>query len=135
MTGLAVFNQPWLTIRWDSEHQCVNAKWRAFANSNEFRAAAFKVLEVIRQNRTTALVSDNRELVLVLPEDQIWIQETWTPLAVEAGLKRIAVIVAPTGLGRYASEEIINHFPGGTFVTRTFDSLDEALIWAADANQ
>lgn len=68
---------------------------------------------------------------MVITEDQLWIQDTWTPLAVEAGLKRIAVIVAPSGLGKYASEEIISQFPAGTFLTCTFESLDEALAWAA----
>ena len=131
MTDSVVFKQPWLTIRWDSDHQCVDAQWRAFANSDEFRSGTLKILDAIRDKRATSLVSDNRELQVAITEDQLWIQDTWTPLAVEAGLKRIAVIVAPSGLGKYASEEIISQFPRGTFLTRTFDSLDEALTWAA----
>ena len=62
MTDSVVFKQPWLTIRWDSGHQCVDAQWRAFANSNEFRSVTLKILDAIRENRATSLVSDNREL-------------------------------------------------------------------------
>jgi hypothetical protein len=131
VTDPVVFNQPWLTIRWDSGHRCIDAQWRGFANSSEFRSGTLKILDAIRDRRATSLVSDNRELPVVITEDQLWIQATWTPLAVEAGLKRIAVIVAPSGLGKYASEEIISQFPVGTFLTCTFESLDEALTWAA----
>jgi hypothetical protein len=131
VTDPVLFNRPWLTIRWDSGRHCIDAQWTAFANSDEFRSGTLRILDAIRDTRATSLVSDNRELEVVISEDQLWIQQTWTPLAVEAGLKRIAVIVARSGLGKYASEEIISQFPAGTFVTRTFESLDEALTWAA----
>ena len=131
MTSALVFNQPWLTIRWNREHKYVDAQWRAFANSKEFRSAALKILDVLRDTKAASLVSDNRELEVVVPADQFWIRDEWTPLAVDAGLKRIAVIVAPTGLGRFASQTIVSQFPDGTFETRIFDSLAEALGWVA----
>jgi hypothetical protein len=50
-------------------------------------------------------------------------------VAVAAGLKRIAVVVAHRGLGKIASEEIIGRFGTTRFVTNTFESADEALKW------
>jgi hypothetical protein len=41
------------------------------------------------------------------------------------------VVLAHHGLGKYASQQIINEFPGGMFTTRTFDSVDEARKWLA----
>src|SRR5260370_42598605 len=41
-------DEPWLLLRWDREHGCVFAEWKAFATSMEFQGALTKALEVGR---------------------------------------------------------------------------------------
>ena len=125
-------DHPYLSILWDRQNSCVRAEFKSFATSAEFRSGTTEILDAIRERHAGSLISDNRRLELVTSEDQLWIRDTWVPLAVDAGLKRIAVVVAHHGLGRYASQEIINRFPNMVFVTRTFDSVDEAVKWVAD---
>jgi hypothetical protein len=122
-------DERWLTIRWDGEHRYVYAQFKAFATSDEFRAGTLKILDAIRERRASSLVSDNRKLEGVAQLDQLWLRDTWMPLAVAAGIERIAVIVARQGLGRIATDEIIGKFGNTPFVTRTFDALDEANAW------
>jgi hypothetical protein len=81
------------------------------------------------------LVSDNRRLEGVTELDQLWLRDTWMHLAVTAGIKRIAVVLAHQGLGKIASEEIIGKFGNTTFTTRTFDSLSDANDWIAPSEQ
>jgi hypothetical protein len=126
-------DEPWLSIRWDDEHKCVYAEFKGFANSSEIRASAMKILEAARSKHCTLLVSDNRGLEGVANADQLWLRDTWMPLAVAAGIKRIGVVVAPRGLGKLASEEIIGKFGKTAFVTRTFGSAAEAIKWVAGA--
>jgi hypothetical protein len=57
------------------------------------------------------------------------------PEAVAAGIGRIAVVLAHHGLGRIASEDIISRFGKTEFVTRTFDSVPEALTWLSQAER
>jgi hypothetical protein len=121
--------EPWLSIRWDREHACVHAEWTGFANSAQFRDGTLRILEALRDKQASLLISDNRKLEGVVDEDQLWLRDTWVPVAVAAGLKRIAVVVAHRGLGRIASEEIIGRFGKTTFITNTFESPDEALKW------
>jgi len=75
------------------------------------------------------LVSDNRRLEGVADEDQLWLRDTWVPMAVAAGLKRIGVVVAHHGLGKTASENIITRFGKTEFVTPMFASAADALDW------
>jgi hypothetical protein len=91
-----------------------------------------KILDAIKERHSDALISDNRRLEVVTTEDQLWIRDTWVPQAAAAGLKRIAVVLAHTGLGKFASQEIINRLPKLVFVTRTFDSLEDARAWVSD---
>ena len=126
-------DEPWLSIRWDGQHRCVCAEWKSFANSVEFRASTKAILDAIREQNAAALVSDNRRLEGVTDPDQLWLRDTWMPLAVAAGVKRIAVVLPHHGLGKLASEEIIGRLGKTVFVTRTFSEPSEATEWAAEA--
>ncbi|HEX9362213.1 MAG TPA: hypothetical protein VGA47_00310 [Candidatus Dormibacteraeota bacterium] len=87
------------------------------------------ILKAIRDRKAASLVSDNRRLAEVANQDQIWINESWVPMAVGSGLKRIAVVLASDGQVKTASEGIIRRFGDKVFETQTFASPDEALEW------
>ena len=122
-------DEPWLSVRWDDDHRCVHLEWKGFANSAEFRAGVMRALDAIRDKHATSMVSDTRRLEVIANEDQLWIRDTWVPLAVTAGLKRSAVVMAPKGLGKLTVEEVLRQVGDRAFVTRTFDSLAEAMSW------
>jgi hypothetical protein len=122
-------DESYLLIRWDSDHGCVYAAFRSFATSLEFREGTMKIIEAIRARHARSLISDNRKLEGVSDADQGWIQDTWVPLAEAAGLKRIAVVLAHQGLGKFVSQQIISRFTENEFVTRTFETLDAANKW------
>jgi hypothetical protein len=63
--------------------------------------------------------------------DQLWLRDTWMPDAVAAGIRRIAVVVAHHGLGKSASTDIISKFGETEFMTRTFESLADAITWVS----
>jgi hypothetical protein len=126
-------DEPYLSIRWDSVHQHVLSEWKAFANSAELRAALLKGVRAIRENRAVAYVSDARKLRVIVHDDQQWIKATWMPLAVEAGLKRIAFVTAATGLGKLTIEDVSGLVNGDRLQSGTFDSMEAARRWVAEA--
>jgi hypothetical protein len=126
-------NETWLSVHWDREHGCIHAEFKGFTDSLEFRAGTMKILEAVRTHRARGLLSDNRGLEGVGPVDQLWLNDTWMPEAVKAGIRRIAVVLAHHGTGKIASVDIIGRFGKTEFVTRTFDSLPAALTWVAQA--
>src|SRR6478736_4898530 len=97
-------DKAWLHMRWDSEHDCLFAEWKGFATSAEFQAALLKAVDVIRERNGAAFVNDIRKLELVSDEDQRWLTTTWPPLVIAAGLKRLAIVMAKTGLSKMAVE-------------------------------
>jgi hypothetical protein len=125
-------DEPWLSIQGDHESRGVYAEWRGFANSVEFRASMMRIIEAIRVTGAASLVSDNRRLEGVTDHDQLWIRDTWTPLAVGTGLARIAVVVPQRGLGRIATEQILMQVGMKAFSTRTFTTVSEAMEWVAE---
>jgi hypothetical protein len=131
-SGDVYLDEPWLSIRWDRAHDCVHAEFKSFANSSELRAGTTAILQAIRDRKASALISDNRRLEGVTDLDQLWLRDSWVPLAVAAGIQRIAVVVARRGLGKLASEAIISKFGKTAFETRTFEALDDALKWVSE---
>jgi hypothetical protein len=114
-------------------HKHVHSEWRAFANSAELRAALLTGIQAIRDHKAAAYVSDARKIRLIVHDDQEWIREKWMPLAVGAGLKKIAFVTAPTGLGKLTIEDVSGLVNHGALQSRTFYSMTAARQWVAEA--
>jgi hypothetical protein len=126
-------DEPYLSIRWDGLHKHVFSEWRGFANSAELRSSFLKGIQAIRDNRAAAYVSDARKLKVLIHDDQKWIQETWMPLAIQAGLKRLAIVTASTGLGKLTIEDVVVLIDDHGLRSRTFDSLAPARKWVSES--
>jgi hypothetical protein len=126
-------DEPYLSIRWDRVHRHVLSEWRAFANSIELRSSLLKGIQAIRDNQAAAYVSDARKLKVIVHEDQRWIRDKWMPLAQEAGLKRLAFVTAPSGLGKLTVEDVSGLVDHHELQSRTFDSMAAARQWVAEA--
>lgn len=133
MTGDIYVDEPYLSISWDGLHQHVYTQWKAFANSAELRAGLLKGIRAIREHKAVAYVSDTRKVKVIVPDDQQWIKETWLPQAVGAGLKRIAFVTAPTGLGKLTVEDVAGLIDGDRLQSGTFDSMAAARKWVSEA--
>jgi hypothetical protein len=126
-------DEPYLTIRWDGAHSHVLSEWKGFANSAELRAGLLKGIQAISDNHAMAYVSDARKLKVIVHEDQRWVQEKWLPLAIQAGLRRLAFVTAGTGLGKATIEDTVVLVDNHGLESRTFSSVEAARHWVAQA--
>jgi hypothetical protein len=92
-----------------------------------------KGIQAISDNHAMAYVSDARKLKVIVHEDQRWVQEKWLPLAIQAGLKRLAFVTAGTGLGKATIEDTVVLVDNHGLESRTFSSVDAARHWVAQA--
>jgi len=120
----------YLTIRWRSIPQILYAEWKGFATSAEFRSALLTGVRAIRERHIVGYVSDARKMKLVLTEDEKWAREVWLPQAVDAGLKRMAIVTASAGLGKMAYDDAATAMDSHGLSMRTFDSVAAATTWA-----
>jgi hypothetical protein len=123
-------DEPYLSIRWRATPKILYAEWKGFATSAEFRAALLTGIRAIRERKVHGYVSDARKAKVVVPEDEKWGREVWLPQAVAAGLKRMAIVVAPTGLAKQTFESAANQIDSHGLSMRTFDSVAAATVWA-----
>ena len=126
-------DEPWLLMRWDAENNCVHSVWKGFANSAEFRAALMKGLQAVRDRHATGYVSDTRMIKVIVHEDQKWANETVIPAMAAAGLRRMAMVIANSGLGKITVEEIVKMVDNKPLLMRTFTAVTPALKWVREA--
>jgi hypothetical protein len=126
-------DEPWLLMKWDSENNCVHSVWKGFANSAEFRAALMKGLQAVRDHHATGYVSDTRMIKVIVHEDQRWANETVIPAMAAAGLRRMAMVIAHSGLGKITVEEIVKMVDNKPMLMRTFNAVTPALKWVREA--
>lgn len=75
------------------------------------------------------MVIDNRRLEAVKPGDQLWIRDTVVQLSEAAGITQVALVVAPHGLAKMATDEIRSQTTKSAIVTRTLSPVSEAMDW------
>jgi hypothetical protein len=129
-TDEVYLNEPYISIRWRGVPRVLYAEWKGYATSSEFRAALLTGVRAIRERHVTAYISDARKAKLILPEDERWGREVWLPQAVEAGLKRMAIVTATAGLGKMAYDDAAKAIDSHGLSMRTFDSVATATTWA-----
>jgi len=125
-------DEPYLSIRWDGVHKHVFSEWKAFANSAELRAGLLKGVQTIRDHGAFAYVSDARKVKVIVHADQDWIRDSWLPLAMAAGLRKIAFVTAPAGLGKLTIEDVSGLVGEHGLQSRTFDSVAAARRWISE---
>jgi hypothetical protein len=123
-------DEPYLSIRWRSVPQILYAEWKGFATSAEMRAALLTGVRAIRERHVVGYVSDARMAKVFLQEDEKWAMDVWLPQAVAAGLKRMAMVTAQTGLAKTIFTEVAHHIDNHGLAMRTFDSVATATVWA-----
>jgi hypothetical protein len=123
-------DEPYMSIRWRAVPKILYAEWKGYATSAEFRAALLTGVRAIKERHVVAYVSDARKAKVVMPEDEQWGREVWLPQAVAAGLKRMAIVVAPSGFAKHAYESAATQMDAHGLSMRTFDSVASATVWA-----
>jgi hypothetical protein len=123
-------DEPYLSIRWRAVPKVLYAEWKGHANSEQFRAALLTGVRAMREHHAVGYVSDARKARTMLPADEQWAREVWLPQAIAAGLKRMAVVTADTGLAKVEYDDAATDMTSQKFSMRTFASIAEATVWA-----
>src|ERR1700730_7270038 len=123
-------DEPYLSIRWRSVPQILFAEWKGFATSAEMRAALLTGVRAIRERHVVGYVSDARKAKVFLSDDEKWAMTVWLPLAVDAGLQRMAIVTAESGLARPIFPDVAHQLDIHGLSMRTSDSVANAPVWA-----
>jgi len=119
-------------IEWDSDVDAAIFTWTQFASGETFREGANAAIEYAKQNDFSKMIVDSGGIQAHDNEDQVWIEEEWTPAMIDAGVDVFATVhndsvIAEMDVTNMMEE--MEDLPHDTFVTADFE---EAREWIAD---
>ena len=125
---------PYVLISWEGPGKWVYVKWKAWANSSEYRAAQELVIVALRENHTSQNLIDSTDGRVVSGEDQKWLVEAWIPRASAAGRRWTAIVLPTSALGRTITENIDKHPRSRLLNVEHFETVEEAAAWLSTVN-
>jgi hypothetical protein len=119
------------TIGHDADVPCVIMTWKGYATSSEFREANERILRLIVEHRTSKLLGDIKEFVLIGADDQHWLSSNWIPRVTEAGLRTVALVTPVFYFNRVAVESVGQTLDPDRLIMQHFENREAARSWLA----
>jgi hypothetical protein len=119
------------TVRWDEPRGTVVVEWDGWANTAEFKALLDAEVTALRDHQCSCLLADCRRQRVLNPADQERADREWVPRALEAGLKRFAIVLPESEIAAGHLRERLGKVPSTAMVVSYFGSVEEAREWLA----
>ncbi len=119
------------TVRWDGPNATVFVEWDGWANTAEFSALLDAEVKALLDHAGSRLLADCRRQRVLNPADQERADREWIPRAIEAGLKRFAIVLPTSDMAAGHLQERLGKVPKSAMQIAYFASVEEARDWLA----
>jgi hypothetical protein len=119
------------SVRWDSAAGTVFVEWEGWANTAEFTGLLDAEVSALKEHACSRLLADCRRQRVLNQADQERANRDWLPRALEAGLKRFAVVLPVSDLAAAHLRERLSEVPHTALQVSYFGTVEEAQEWLA----
>jgi len=117
------------SVKWDEAGATVLVQWEGWASGAEFMALLNAEVRALTEHKCSRLLADCRRQKVLNPTDQDWGDREWLPRAIEAGLKRFAIVLPTSVLASMNIQERLGKVPETVLRVGYFETVDEARAW------
>ena len=124
-----VFQAPYATVTYDSVKRLMVLTWTGSPNKEEYKKPFLTMLTYGKKYPVDGMLSDITNQGIIAPDNRKWFEKEMMPLAVEAGLKRGAIVTSGNAFKLYYINLIlaaVNKFP---ITTKLFNNQKDAYTW------
>lgn len=112
-----------------AESKVVHHKIRSAIRGKDFRDLLSRGAECMEKNHAVKWLSDDRDSVVIAPEDNAWGDVVWAPRVVKAGFKYWAIVVPTDAVGSMQMRRLATEYRKRGVTVEVFSDLDTALGW------
>ena len=124
------FNRPGVAVvTWDATNHAARIEWQGWANPTEFAAANDAIISALKAHHASRALADCRNMKAIQQSDQDWAVKDWLPRIISAGLTRLALVIAKSGLAQMNVENVMTRVPGTKLTVGYFETVAEAADW------
>ena len=117
-------------IEVDPGSEMITTTWKGYVPSPEYRTILLEVLDLVNSGGLRLWLSDSSCMGVILRSDEKWSIETFTPMLMQAGLRRVAVVRSMDFFSQTASERMVEATLGRVpYKVEFFNAMDKADQW------
>ena len=124
-----IFEAPYAEVTYYPADRLLVLIWNGSPSKEEYKHPFLTMIDFGRKNPVKAMLSDISNQGIISPENRKWFEKEMMPHAVEAGLKRAAIVTNGNAFKLYYINLIlgaVNKFP---ITTKLFNKRHEAIAW------
>lgn len=117
-----------ITISYNEQYRRMDVDWTGFQSFESVQHGGMLMLEMLRENKCTKVLNDNRNVLGTWSEASEWAGEVWFPMIEKAGLKYFAWIYSPSVFSQLSAQKSVD-IAVGNVVTQFFTDIGVAEEW------
>ncbi|MBG8552253.1 hypothetical protein [Hymenobacter guriensis] len=118
----------YLTVERNQRDNWIHARWYGHQTIGTIMDGGLTYVEMLRADPCPKLLNDHRNLIGAFTEANTWIQQVWTPLIINAGLRYFAQVVSPDIFSQLSIENLQQRI-GDTLQMHLFEDVETAQAW------
>lgn len=117
-------------IEVDHGRSTIITTWMGYVPSPDYRAILLQLLDLIIEFELHGWLSDSTRMGVILRSDEKWSIEVFTPMLMNAGLRRVAVVRSMDFFSQTAAERMVDASTGtAPYLVEFFNSRTAAQEW------
>jgi len=123
-------NDDLVRIEVDTALSMVTTEWKGYVPSPDYRAILMQLLDVVTSSDLRVWLSISTHMGIILRSDERWSVEIFTPMLMQAGLCRVAVVRSADFFSQTASERMVDATAAYVpYKVEFFNSIEKADGW------
>ncbi len=129
MATVTILDDEYMSLWYHPETGIVHHQIKGYLLQGGFRKLLNASAGLLEAHRASRYLSDDRQNVVVDPEDIKWADDNWYPRVLKAGLKRWALVLPATMVGTLQAKSILDTRRKQGLEAEGFDRVEAALAW------
>ena len=129
MTQQIIIDNEFLTMWYYPDTKIVHHKFHRFIYGERLREALLTGTAILKKNKASKWLSDDRENAALPKEDHQWGETVWFPSTVEAGWKFWAIILPEKIIGQVNMSRQVKTYAEMGIITQIFSDSEKARLW------
>ena len=128
-----IFKNDFINIKHDGESTVIS-QWHPkteFMEDDEFKESHMGIVHAVVETKSHAILGYTQDFAYtIVPEIQEWVANDTFPALIEAGLKKIAMIVSTDFFSQISIQQSMEEVQeDAPVVTKYFNNADDAKAW------
>ena len=124
-----IFDAPYARVTFIPEKRQLLLVWDGNPSSEEYKKPFLSMIAFGQKNVVDSMISDISKQGVINPDSRKWFEKEMMPQAVQAGLKRAAIVTSGNAFKLYYINIILGTVNKIPMTGKLFNKREEAVAW------